>query len=178
MEEIWKDIEGYKGYQVSNFGRVRTFNKTTYTERHGIRHWKNRILKERLGRGNNELSVQLYKNGKGKSFTIHRLVGYAFLGKPEDEKMTINHKDGNRRNNNVDNLEWLSLKDNIRHGFINDLYHNQIKIEITNKATQKKTIFRSMAEASRKINKNNKYISCMLKRNIYENNFYKWKIVN
>ena len=177
MEEIWKDIEDYKGYQVSNFGRVRTFNKTTYTERHGIRHWKNRILKERLDKKNNDLSVQLYKNGKGKSFSIHRLVGYAFLGKPEDEKMTINHKDGNRQNNNVDNLEWLSLKDNIRHGFINGLYHNQINIEITNKTTQKKTIFRSMTEASKAIGKNHGYLSGQIKRNKFENDNYKWIII-
>lgn len=44
MEEIWKDIPRYKGYQASNFGRIRTHNKTTYTKRHGERHWKDRIL--------------------------------------------------------------------------------------------------------------------------------------
>ena len=47
MEEIWKDIKEYNGYQVSNLGRVRTFNKTTFTTKHGVRHWENRILKPR-----------------------------------------------------------------------------------------------------------------------------------
>ena len=43
MEEIWKDIPDYAGYQVSNKGRVRTHNKTTFTKIHGVRHWKDRI---------------------------------------------------------------------------------------------------------------------------------------
>ena len=45
--EIWKDIKDYPGYQVSNLGRVRTYNKITHTEKHGIRHWENRILKQK-----------------------------------------------------------------------------------------------------------------------------------
>ena len=54
-EETWKDIKGYEGiYQASSFGRIRTVEgKTTYTERHGVRHWKSRILK---GRGNNPVT--------------------------------------------------------------------------------------------------------------------------
>ena len=81
MEEIWKDIKGYSGYQVSNLGRVRTHNKTTYTEKHGERHWKNRILKfkpdynsrykEKQGTG---YRVTLWKNGKGKDYLVARLV--------------------------------------------------------------------------------------------------------
>ena len=47
-KEIWKDIPNYNGYQVSNLGNVRTYNKITFTERHGERHWKNRILKQKI----------------------------------------------------------------------------------------------------------------------------------
>ena len=45
MNEIWKDIEGYPGYQVSSEGKVRTYNKVTFTKKHGVRHWENRYIK-------------------------------------------------------------------------------------------------------------------------------------
>lgn len=175
MEEIWKDITNYKGYQVSNLGRIRTFDKTTYTKKHGIRHWKNRILKERLDKNNRTLSVYLYKNGKGKSYLIHRLVAQEFLGFPKDKSMTVNHKDGNRLNNKLDNLEWLSLANNIKHGFENNLYSCQTNIKLTNKNNNYNKIFRSMAEASRAMNKNHGYISNKIKKQIYENKDFKWE---
>lgn len=55
-DEIWKDIPRYEGYQVSNYGRIRSYNKITYTEKHGYRHWKNKIL-----------SFKPYTNSKQKS---------------------------------------------------------------------------------------------------------------
>ena len=177
MEEIWKDIPNYKGYQVSNFGRIRTYNKTTYTNKHGVRHWKDRVLKERIDKKNNCLSVQLYKNGKGKSYLIHRIVGEVFLGDPKNNKMTINHKDGNRLNNNVNNLEWLSLADNIRHGFDNDLYTCKKKIKLTNKKDNTIKIFRSMVQASKEMGKNKGYISGKIIKKQYENNFYRWEVI-
>ena len=121
--EIWKDIPGYEGiYQASTLGRIRTAEgKTTFTTRHGVRHWKSRILK---GRGDNYTTgkrVSLWKDGKVKDWLVARLVAITFLGNPP-EGFTVNHKDGNRLNNNIDNLEWLSLADNIKHGFANGLY--------------------------------------------------------
>ena len=175
MKEIWKDIEDYKGYQVSNLGRVRTFNKITYTEKHGKRHWKNRILKERLDKNNKMLSVHLYKNGKGKSYLIHRLVAEAFLGKQEN--MTVNHKDGNRYNNKLDNLEWLSLKDNIKHAWENNLIKTNKYVKIINKNNNYDKTFRSMSEASKAIGKNHGYISKKIKCGIYENENFKWSLL-
>lgn len=66
MEE-WKDVIGYEGsYEVSNYGRVRTHKyKTTYTSKHGIRHWKQRILKEK-SKTNRDVRISLWKNGKKK----------------------------------------------------------------------------------------------------------------
>jgi hypothetical protein len=121
--EVWKDIPDYEGiYQASTFGRIRTVEgKTTVSTRHGVRHWKSRILK---GRGDNPRTgkrVSLWKNGKPKDWLVARLVAITFLGDPPDE-FTVNHKDGNRMNNNIDNLEWLSRADNIRHGFDTGLY--------------------------------------------------------
>lgn len=130
--EIWKDIPGYEGiYQASSLGNVRTCEgKTTGNKRYGVRHWKSRILK---GRGDNIRTgkrVSLWKDGNRKDHLVARLVAVTFYGEPADG-YTVNHKDGNRLNNNVENLEWLSLADNIRHGFENGLYHHQKHIVVT-----------------------------------------------
>lgn len=121
MQEIWKNIEGYEGYQVSNLGRIRTHNKITFSKRHGERHWKDRILKPKVGK-DKCLRVDLWKNGKHKTLLLHRLIANTFLEQNINTNLTVNHKDGNRLNNKVDNLEWLSRKDNILYGFENGQY--------------------------------------------------------
>jgi hypothetical protein len=130
MQEVWKDIPDYEGiYQASTFGRIRTVEgKITHSIRHGERRWKSRILK---GRGDcpNGKRVSLWKDKKQKDFLVARLVALTFLGEPP-EGFTVNHKDGNRMNNHIDNLEWLSRGDNIRHGFENGLYHHQKQITV------------------------------------------------
>ena len=80
MKEIWKDVVGYEGiYEVSSYGRIRTHkNKTTYTEKHGIRHWKQRYLKDKTPNGR-DVRVTLWKNGECKYFLVHRLVAFAFI---------------------------------------------------------------------------------------------------
>lgn len=95
MVEEWKDVVGYEGiYEVSNRGRVRTHkNKTTYTIKHGIRHWKQRILKEKA-KNNRDVRVSLWKGGKRKDYLVHRLVAEAFIPNPAN-KPTVNHIDGN-----------------------------------------------------------------------------------
>lgn len=162
MQEIWKDIPGYENiYQASSMGRIRThLNKTTFTNRHGIRHWKTRIMK---GRGNNKITgarVSLWKNGEHKDWLVARLIAITFLG--EDlQKLTVNHKNGNRLDNRLENLEWLSLGDNVRHAFDNGLMpYNKIRIYNNNF----EYIARSMAIASLFIGRNKSYISNCLKK--------------
>ena len=176
--EIWKDVVGYEGiYEVSDLGRVRTHkNKTTFTNKHGVRHWKQRILKLRKDQKNGCLSVSLWKNNKGKSFLIHRLVAIAFIPNPNN-LYTVNHKDGNRNNNRLDNLEWLSLKDNIIYGFENEQYTKQIKIKVIDISTNKETIFRSLSMANKFFKKNHNYLSSKLKEGKYYNQNYKWEII-
>lgn len=76
--EKWREIKGFNGYEVSDCGRVRTRNKITYTDRHGARHWKDRVLKIKTCK-QNECRVCLWKDGKDYYFLVHRLVAIAFL---------------------------------------------------------------------------------------------------
>lgn len=159
--EIWKDIPNYEGiYQASTFGNVRTIEgKTTYTEWHGERKWKSRVLK---GRGDNKTTgkrVSLWKDGKCKSWLVARLVAITFLGEPK-YKATVNHKDGNRLNNKIENLEWLSLADNIRHGFETGLYRTQKPIKLKNE--EKFFEFRSLSQCDKFLRKNSGYTSSMI----------------
>ena len=102
MREEWKDIEGYEGmYQVSNLGNVKSLNYR--------RTGKERILKGRDVKG--YLRVGLWKDGENKDYLIHRLVGQAFLENPNNLPI-LNHKDENKYNNCVQNLEWCDYSYN------------------------------------------------------------------
>ena len=106
MEE-WRDITGYEGkYQVSNLGRVKSLNYR--------RTGKDKVLKQ-LKNPQGYLAATLYRDGKSKKFLIHRLVAQAFLPNL-DELPEINHKDENKKNNCVDNLEWCTSKYNKNYG--------------------------------------------------------------
>lgn len=177
MEE-WKTIVKYEGiYEVSNYGNIRTCEgKITHTNCHGIRHWKQRILQPREDKKNKSLSVSLWKDGIYKSMLIHRLVAGAFIPNPNNLE-TVNHKDGNRQNNNIVNLEWLNRADNIRHGFENGLYTCQIEVIIVKKETKDAYYFRSLSKASKFIGHNKAYISSSIIRKKYENSKYTWKLL-
>lgn len=114
-KEIWKCIKGYEGlYQVSNFGRVRSLGRWVKGKNGSIRFYRGRILKP----GTNTfgyLFVNLFKNNKQKTITIHRLVAEAFIPNTDNLPM-INHKDENKQNNNVNNLEWCTSSYNNNYG--------------------------------------------------------------
>ena len=180
-EEIWKDIPNYEGYQVSNLGNVRTFNKTTYTKKHGVRHWKNRVLKQKWCKATSnsnryDARVNLWKEGKEKTFLVARLVAIVFLDNLEYEKMTVNHIDGNPKNNCVENLEWCTRKENIQKGFENGLYP-QTRVLLVNKLSGEKKEFASLSKANKFLGKNHNYLSSKIKRNKFENKEYKWELL-
>ena len=107
-EEIWKNIPNFEGYQVSNCGRVRTHDKTTFTKRHGERHWKDRILHYKGNSYKTGYRVDLWENNKPHTMLVARLVAFTFLKKDiNDHELTVNHIDGNRLNNNIENLELI-----------------------------------------------------------------------
>ena len=161
--EKWRDIPGYEGiYQASNEGRIRTCEgKTTYTKRHGVRQWKQRILTPKSPKANGyrkDLRVSLWKNGKRKDYLIARLVAMTWVD-GYVEGLTVNHIDGNYLNNRVDNLEWLSIGDNIREGFKTGLYKkSQISIRLVDE-NDFYIDFASLAEASRYLSRSNGYLS-------------------
>lgn len=167
MEEKWKDIPGYEGlYQASSLGRIRTCDgKKTYSVRHGERTWKQRILKPK-GCSNYYLCgyrVTLWKDKKPKDYLVARLVCATFHENLLGTNMTVNHKDGNRLNNNSENLEWLSLKDNIRHGFENNLY-KQNETRLVSQKSGEIFTFRSQGEAGRFLGRSHGYITELRKR--------------
>lgn len=145
IKEEWRDIEGFEGfYQVSNIGRVRRL-----LDRHQNSLDRNIILKPQTDR-NGYKTVYLSKNNNRKIIHIHRLVAIGFLPNP-DNKRCVNHKDGNKANNRVENLEWCTYSENTIHALENRLkipergedVHNAALTNEQADAIRKEYIFRS-----------------------------------
>lgn len=112
---MWKEIKGYEGlYEVSTNGMVRRIARVVSRKRYG-----NFFLKEKeLALDTNKygyMQVPLTKNGKRQQKLVHRLVLSTFFPINNEEEMQVNHIDGNKRNNNLSNLEWNTLQENITH---------------------------------------------------------------
>lgn len=111
IKEIWKSITDYEGlYEVSNLGRVKSLGNN--------KSRKEKILKPAKDR-KGYLYVILCRNGKVKNFKVHRLVAEAFLPNPEGFP-EVNHKDEDKTNNQVENLEFCDCKYNINYGSHNE----------------------------------------------------------
>lgn len=118
MTEIWKAVAGYEEfYQVSNLGNVRSLDRKVWNG-HAFYNKPGRVLKP-ISVGKYQ-GVQIAVNGKSKKFYIHRLVAKAFIENPL-KKETVNHIDGNKLNNNVKNLEWVTQGENLLHAINNGL---------------------------------------------------------
>lgn len=104
LKEIWRDVVGYEGlYQVSNWGRVKSYLRG-----------KERILKPVL-ENNGYYSVNLYKKGKLKKFSLHRLVVETFLGEISSG-LVVNHLNEIKTDNRLENLEIVTQRENVNHG--------------------------------------------------------------
>jgi hypothetical protein len=121
--EIWKNIKGYEGkYQVSNLGRIKSLyrwnGKAFYKREH--------IMESYINNKNGYIYIALMKNNKNKNCRLHRLVAEAFIPNPEN-KPQVNHIDGDKTNNNANNLEWCTQSENELHAYNKGLANSDNK---------------------------------------------------
>lgn len=119
MVEEWRQVVGFEGlYEVSNTGKIRSLDNYVRANLHGneaVRFQRGRELRPLLGK-NGYYAIVLCKDGKHTRTSFHRVVATAFLPNPEN-KRTINHKNGIKTDNNVENLEWATDAENINHAY-------------------------------------------------------------
>lgn len=122
MSEIWRDIPRYEGlYSISTSGDIKSLGRLIRCR--GGERFKNETNVTSYPNQKGYVMVQLYKGGHRKNFTIHRLLSITFLENPENLPQ-INHKDGNKQNNSLENLEWCSSLHNVQHSRITGLNKN------------------------------------------------------
>lgn len=146
--EVWKDIPGTNGeYKISNYGKVMTV-KT------------GRILAPSIDERGYE-RVGLFKTDRSRRYKVHRLVAITYIPNPGNKEQ-VNHKDGNKRNNSVDNLEWVTNEENMHHSRVNGLHDGHKKfcesrkkrIIATHIESGKETVFDSILAAKKALGTN------------------------
>ena len=181
MKEIWEDIPNYEGlYQASNLGRIRSVDrykeviiKNQYGEYKRTKFFKSYVLKQQTYMGYK--CVQLHINGKYKWEKVHRLVAKAFVPNPEN-KPQVNHIDGNKSNNCVENLEWCNQSYNTKHAYKNNLIKHY-KIEINQYDLEGNYIktWESAKEIEKKLKiKNSQICRCCKNENLTAGGYH-WK---
>lgn len=172
---MWKTIEEYSDYRVSDIGEIESTKR-------GI----TRLLKPMVSK-KGYLRIELGKNGIAIAYSIHRLVATAFIPNPEN-KTQVNHIDGNKKNNHVENLEWATAKENVRHsldvlgtkgsntgkkGFLNHL--SKPVNQIDKKTGEIIKTFGSIKEATREMNGHDTNIRCCISGKYTHAYGYKWE---
>lgn len=126
MEEVWKDIESCDGYQASNLGNIRSKQRRVWIERkNAASGWKN--LKEKLIKPATDRRGYLFfmanSEGRQKTTFVHRAVLFAFVGFRSPD-VVVNHKDGQKTNNKLENLEFVTQQQNVDHAIATGLMNN------------------------------------------------------
>ena len=170
-EEIWKDIPEFEGiYEVSNMGRIRSLSRIVRSGR-GNRINPTVILKPAIGQWGYE-QVCLRKDGKKYTKRVNRLVAQAFIPNPNNLPQ-VNHIDGDKTNNCVDNLEWCDASHNMKHCFDNRMSNWTTKIRIIETGE----VFNSKAECARKIGGHISLIDMCLKGKRKTHKGYHFEII-
>ena len=136
--EIWKKIEGFENYEVSNYGNVKSLSRKTNFGC-GYKTYPEKILKNWIDKKGYHY-VDLRNNKVRKRFLVHRLVAFSFLDNIEN-KPQINHIDGIKSNNFLHNLEWCTSKENIRHAVDLGLNKNNGINHYQSKLSKKDVVF-------------------------------------
>lgn len=179
-EEIWKDIKDFEGlYQISNYGRVKCLPKYIYSL--GYPQLRKEKISKLQCNKYGYMQTTLYKNHKPKTFTIHRLVAETFLENPNNLPC-VNHKDEDKTNNYIENLEWCTHKYNDNYGTRGKRISEKHLLKGVKKAIIQYDLqgnfikeWNSLTIACKELHYNINYISlcCNNKRKSY--NGYKWK---
>ena len=164
MKEIWRDVPGYEGYyQASNLGRIKSVERIVKHNCGGPKKLNERILKGYVNRYG-YIRVDLSKEGINKQFSAHRIVALTFLG---DSDLVVNHIDGVKTNNNIDNLEYVTHQENTKHAVRIGLIKNNSKINEKNIIKDYKNGFR-LRQLEKKYKTSHQDIRKVLKANNIE----------
>ena len=162
----WKDIplDNYgQLYQVSDSGLIR--NKKT-----------NKLRKQTQGK---YMYLALNYKGKTKNCLVHRLVALAFIPNDNPDRKQVNHIDGDHYNNNVDNLEWVTAKEDTQHSLNNKLSKGRsVKVRCLTKEGEEVAIYNNILEASKATGANDRHISCVCRGKRITTGGYKWEYVD
>ena len=159
MKEEWREVTDFPNYLVSNMGRIMAKPRIRVMEKPDCTlHYKSKILKPKINKRDRCSRVELWNNGEHKTVLVHRIVANEFIAPYMHTDLTVNHKDGNRQNNCVDNLEWLTNGDNTRHGFDNGFYSTNVRCELIAPNGEHHE-FRSMAQASFFLGRSESYVA-------------------
>lgn len=174
--EIWADVKGYEGlYLISTYGNCKT---TNYRPGYGrIPEDINDIMKiENPDNHQGYCTIKLSKNGKKRTARIHRLVAEVFIPNPNNYPC-VNHIDGNKLNNHIENLEWCTHQQNMQHASLNNLVNRgkttRIKQLTLNNEVVK--VYKSIREAARETGICRDSITKCLKGKQQQCNNFKWK---
>lgn len=167
--EIWRDIQGYEGlYQVSNYGRVKSLCAG---------RWHTEMIRKAVPDKDGYLTVVFKKDNKVSCYKIHRLVASAFISNPNNLPH-INHKDENKTNNHVSNLEWCTAK-------YNNYYHDKCKrcckeVCMLDDLGNVLKVFPSINDAAKEVGVTPSHLSTVLSRRRSRNKYaggYRWKFL-
>ena len=193
MQEKWADIKGFEGlYQVSNLGNVKSVERYIPAKNNSFAFHKERNMKLQTNH-KGYFCVILHKNSISYTRLVHRLVADAFIPNANNLPQ-VNHKDTNKKNNNIENLEWISNIDNMRHAFSNGCFvttekqrehaRNNLKkmaerrkksVEMYTKEGVFVKVFDSMTEAEKWTGVHNSKISMVCKGKRKSAGNYIWK---
>lgn len=136
LKEEWKDIPGYKGrYQASSHGQIKSLSRLIPCIHNAKRRIRERILSQHIMNAN-YYTAHICYDMNNKTMLVHRLVAMAFLSNPEN-KPEVNHKNGIRLDNRVENLEWVTSKENTAHARGSGLFDNSGEKHYLSKLTIK-----------------------------------------